>query len=100
MKENKILVKFDTASILTESNYNKSNLENEYLEEAIQPSNVEAADKAEVVIPSSDMYNELDKILQPMIERIIENRVENRKLSSLRDTLLPKLMNGEIEVEL
>ena len=58
----------------------------------------EELDKAEVVIPSSDMYNELDKILQPMIERIIENRVENRKLSSLRDTLLPKLMSGEIEV--
>ena len=59
----------------------------------------EELDKAEVVIPSFDMYNELDKILQPMIERIIENRVENRKLASLRDTLLPKLMSGEIEVD-
>ena len=58
----------------------------------------EELDKAEVVIPSSDMYNELDKILQPMIERIIENRVENRKLASVRDTLLPKLMSGEIDV--
>ncbi len=34
----------------------------------------------------------------PLFELIGKNILENQKLSSLRDTLLPKLMNGEIEV--
>lgn len=54
----------------------------------------EELDKAEVVIPDFLVYNKLNNILQPMIEQIITTRVENRKLSSLRDTLLPKLMSG------
>ena len=58
----------------------------------------EELDKAEVVIPDFLVYNKINNILQPMIEQIITTRVENRKLSSLRDTLLPKLMSGEIEV--
>lgn len=58
----------------------------------------EELDKAEVVIPDFLVYNKLNNILQPMIEQIITTRVENRKLSYLRDILLPKLMNGEIEV--
>ena len=29
---------------------------------------------------------------------IIANRLENKRLAKLRDTLLPKLMNGEIDV--
>ena len=59
----------------------------------------EELDKAEVVIPDFLVYNKLNNILKPMIEQIITTRVENRKLSSLRDTLLPKLMNGEIDVD-
>ena len=53
--------------------------------------------KAEVLIPSDRDYREMGAILQPMIDLIITNRIENRKLSDLRDGLLPKVMNGEIE---
>ena len=58
----------------------------------------EELSKAEVLIPSDRDYREMGAILQPMIDLIITNRVENRKLSALRDELLPKLMNGEIEL--
>ena len=58
----------------------------------------EELSKAEVLIPSDRDYREMGAILQPMIALIITNRVENRKLSALRDELLPKLMNGEIEL--
>lgn len=34
----------------------------------------------------------------PMLTTICNNRMENKQLSQLRDTLLPKLMNGEIEI--
>lgn len=58
----------------------------------------EELSKAEVIIPSSQDYQEIGATLQPMIDLIIANRIENRKLAALRDILLPKLMTGEIEV--
>lgn len=55
-------------------------------------------DAAKVIIPSAESLNELDKIMSPMLQSIISNRIENNNLSTLRDTLLPKLMSGEITV--
>ena len=51
-----------------------------------------------VIIPSVvalDKFNELSSVY---FQQIFANGLENEKLSSLRDTLLPKLMNGEIDV--
>lgn len=47
-------------------------------------------------IPSKNETDNFNKTIQPMFETIISNQEENRKLSALRDSLLPKLMNGEI----
>ncbi len=47
-------------------------------------------------IPSKNEIDDFNKTIQPMFETIISNQEENRKLSDLRDSLLPKLMNGEI----
>jgi type I restriction enzyme S subunit len=55
-------------------------------------------DAAKVIIPSAESLNELDKIMSPMLQSIISNRIENNNLSTLRDTLLPKLMSGEIKI--
>jgi type I restriction enzyme, S subunit len=40
----------------------------------------------------------LEQILQPLMKKILNNFDENRNLEALRDTLLPRLMSGEIEV--
>ena len=37
-------------------------------------------------------------ICKPIFEKIITNKYENEQLTQLRDTLLPKLMSGEIDV--
>ena len=58
----------------------------------------EELEKAEVLIPDKDDYNKIGTVLKPIYEAIILNRIENRKLSVLRDSLLPKLMSGEIDV--
>lgn len=58
----------------------------------------EELSKAEVVIPSQNDYEKIGAVLQPMIDLIIANRIENKKLATLRDELLPKLMCGEIDV--
>lgn len=54
--------------------------------------------KAEVFIPNETDYNRVGALLQPIYEMIISNRIENKKLAATRDTLLPKLMNGEIDI--
>ena len=50
-------------------------------------------------IPESSEIERFNKTVQPLFETIISNQNENRKLTTLRDTLLPKLMNREITNE-
>ena len=54
---------------------------------------------SKVKIPSKQALVNLDKLFSPIFNRMVTCRIENRKLSSLRDTLLPKLMSGELSVE-
>ena len=54
--------------------------------------------KSEVLIPNEADYNRIGALLQPIYEMIISNRIENKKLAATRDTLLPKLMNGEVDM--
>ena len=53
---------------------------------------------AKVLIPSHDDYMRIDAILKPLYDLVIANRIENRKLASLRDELLPQLLSGNIDV--
>lgn len=53
-------------------------------------------ESSEVKVPKKPILEYLDKIFTPLFDSMITHRIENRKLSALRDTLLPKLMAGEI----
>ena len=50
------------------------------------------------IIPSEEICKKFDLLIQPLFAQIRNLKQENDRLSELRDTLLPKLMNGEIEV--
>lgn len=54
--------------------------------------------KAEVLIPSQSDYDRIGGLLAPLYDLVIANRIENRKLASLRDELLPQLMSGQLDV--
>lgn len=58
----------------------------------------EELEKAEVLIPSQSDYDRIGGLLAPLYDLIITNRIENRKIASLRDELLPKLLSGELDV--
>lgn len=49
-------------------------------------------------IPDNDTLAEFQRFCSPLFEQQRALEYENRYLSSIRDTLLPKLMNGEIDV--
>ena len=55
-------------------------------------------DKFVVVLPPLEVVEECSKILDSILQRIRNISAESRNLSLLRDTLLPRLMSGEIEV--
>lgn len=62
--------------------------------------NISASDIMSIpcVIPSQDVINDFNDAAQPLFDLIISNQRENQQLSELRNTLLPKLMSGELDV--
>lgn len=55
-------------------------------------------DKFQITLPTKDILDKFDELTEPILDKIVANRLENRRLSELRDALLPNLMNGEVEV--
>jgi type I restriction enzyme S subunit len=56
-------------------------------------------DEAKVLIPSPEELAAMTAQVEPLIDKIITNNVQINTLTKLRDTLLPKLMSGEVRVE-
>lgn len=54
--------------------------------------------KAEVFIPHEADYRRIGALLQPIYDLIISNRIENKSLALLRDTILPKLISGKLDI--
>jgi restriction modification system, type I len=52
----------------------------------------------EMIVASEQIENEYSERLNTIYSMIDSNNAENQRLAALRDTLLPKLMNGEIDV--
>lgn len=59
----------------------------------------EELQKSEVIIPNKEDYQKINNIIDPILNLIINNKIQNKQLTQLRDTLLPKLMSGEINVD-
>ena len=51
-----------------------------------------------VMMPPVNILIKFDRIVKPIFSKIEENRDEISRLTSLRDTLLPKLMSGELKI--
>ena len=51
-----------------------------------------------VVLPDAGTLDEFNAIAEPSVKMIVANQEENKRLIEIRDTLLPKLMSGEIDV--
>ncbi|GAB4297628.1 MAG: hypothetical protein Fur0034_07810 [Desulfuromonadia bacterium] len=50
------------------------------------------------VAPSTTVMDAFDRISRPMYRKVVEHERESRTLAALRDTLLPKLISGELRV--
>lgn len=54
--------------------------------------------KMSIYSPTTDEIREFNYLVKPMFEEIISHTYENALLAEMRDTLLPKLMSGELDV--
>ena len=54
--------------------------------------------KTEILIPDNTTMMDFTKVVTPIFNKIWANEDENKQLALIRDTLLPKLMSGEIDV--
>ena len=52
----------------------------------------------ELLLPDENALDQFNSVVKPITEFIISNQNENIRLADLRDSLLPKLMSGEIDV--
>ncbi len=59
---------------------------------------VPAFQKTKILVPNIDTIASFDEIVNPIYQKIWSNQSENEHLASIRDTLLPRLMSGEIDV--
>jgi type I restriction enzyme S subunit len=53
---------------------------------------------AKVVVPSDSVLDAADAVLGPLVERQIENAQQAQTLATLRDTLLPRLISGQLRL--
>jgi len=53
----------------------------------------------EIVIPPNELVDKYQFEVKPIDDKVIANTIQIRTLEKLRDTLLPKLMSGEVRVE-
>ena len=66
---------------------------------AVPSMTTEILNAMEVIIPDDNQFEKFATLASPMFKQMKQYIMENKKLISLRDTLLPKLMNDEIEVD-
>lgn len=52
----------------------------------------------QIFLPPDDLLEQFHQIVKPMFELIDENNVESQTLTITRDTLLPRLMSGELDI--
>jgi type I restriction enzyme S subunit len=53
---------------------------------------------AKVFVPSPDVLSSADQLLSPILDRIIAGALQASALSELRDTLLPRLISGQLRL--
>ncbi len=61
--------------------------------------NTSTFSKVALVHPTADVLEAFHKTVSGLMEKMLANQLENATLSELRDTLLPKLLSGEIELD-
>lgn len=56
--------------------------------------------EAKTYIPADELIESVNRLISPLLDHIVNNDLESRTLAELRNTLLPRLMSGQLRVPL
>jgi type I restriction enzyme S subunit len=54
--------------------------------------------EAQLALPTNSVIKATSSVCEPIYQQVHENEKESQTLANLRDTLLPKLLSGELRV--
>ena len=74
------------------------NLESLNAGSAVPSMTTDILNAMKILIPDDDVLTEFEDIAAPIYRKITDNTRENKELASIRDSLLPRLMSGDLEV--
>lgn len=74
----------------------KRNLQNYSIGTTLQSVNQETLKNMKFILPSDETLKEFNKISRHILDKTLNNLLQNRELSQIRDSLLPRLMSGKI----
>jgi type I restriction enzyme S subunit len=80
------------------SNETQSNIKKVCIGSTQQALTITALNNLKIIFPSKVLSTEFSSVIESMYNQISSNKNENQELTNLRDTLLPKLISGELEV--
>ena len=84
--------------LLLSSDTYQTTIQNSALGSAQPNISASAIESIRAIIPTPELIEKFGRIINPMFEKILDNLAENDTLKNIRDSLLPKLMSGEIDV--
>jgi type I restriction enzyme S subunit len=76
----------------------KTNLQNYSVGTTLQSVNQETLKNMKFLLPAPDVLIDFNRISKLLLNKTLNNLLQNRELSQIRDSLLPKLMSGKIRV--
>jgi len=76
----------------------KRNLQNYSIGTTLQSVNQETLKNMKFILPSDETLKEFNRISKQILDKALNNLLQNRELSQIRDSLLPRLMSGKIRV--
>ncbi len=78
----------------------KRNLQNYSIGTTLQSVNQETLKNMKLILPSDEILKEFNKLSKQLLDKTLNNLLQNRELSQIRDSLLPRLMSGKIRVSI
>lgn len=76
----------------------QSNIKKVCIGSTQQALTISALNNLNIIFPSKILSSEFSLVVESLYNQISSNKNENQELTKLRDTLLPKLISGELEV--
>jgi len=84
--------------LLLSSDTYQTSIQNSALGSAQPNISASAIESIRAIIPTAELIEAFGRTVNPMFEKILDNLAENETLKTTRDSLLPKFMSGEIDV--